>query len=186
MRFLYGTTTYIPYQRDDLYRPYGHQVEYKKPVIQIVTEPRNPFRPFEDQARLVEQMFREDRDREAALDPLNFPGEKAKIQDRQIHFMLEHLAARHAISYQIRHNIDYQESSLSARLDEMRTCPFPMGMGSRQATELEKQLLELGKERWAEEVGCWRDTGRILTDIFDHWSEYSDHSRKARMMNIDL
>jgi hypothetical protein len=71
-------------------------------------------------------------------------------------------------------------------LDEMRTRPFPLGMGSRQATELEKQLIELSKERWAEEVGCWRDTGRIFSDLLDHWSDYSDQSRKARLIDFGL
>ena len=134
----------------------------------------------------MEQMFSEHQDREAALDPLNFPGERARLQNHQIHFLLDHLAARHAISYEISRNIDYQEASVSSRLDEVRTWPFPGGSTSKRASELEKQLIDLNKEQWAEEVACWRDTGRILTDVFEHWSEYSEHSRRGRLMDFDL
>ena len=134
----------------------------------------------------MERMFREDQDREAALDPLNFPGERARLQDRQLDFLLDHLAARHAMSYQIRKNIDYQEADAHSKLREVRSWPFPGGLISKRATELEKQLLDLGKERWAEETACWRDTGRVLTDIFDHWSEYAEHSRRGRLMDFDL
>ena len=185
MQFNYGPTNNYPLDvRTAMYHPYQFRVSYVKPAFEIVTEKQVALRPFEDQQRLLDSMFKEDR--ESPLDPLNFPGEKARLKDRQIHFLLDHLAARHAISYQIRKNIDYQESSLGTRLDEIRTCPFPMGMGSKQATELEKQLLELSKERWAEEVGCWRDTGRIFSDMIEHWSEYADQTRKARLLDFGL
>jgi hypothetical protein len=170
------------------YRPYSHHVSvtYAPPPFQILPEDRVPTRPFEDRERLEDRMFREAEDREAALDPLNFPGERARLQDRQIHLLLDHLAARHAISYQIRKNIDYREAGVSSMLTEVRSWPFPGGLTSKRASELEKQLLELNKEQWAEEVACWRDTGRMLTDVFDHWSEYSEHSRRGRLMDFDL
>ena len=185
MQLNYGPTNSYPLDlRTAMYHPYQFRVSYALPAMQIVSEKQVALRPFEDQQRLIDSMFKEDR--ESPLDPLNFPGEKARLKDRQIHFLLDHLAARHAISYQIRKNIDYQEASLHATLEEMRTRPFPMGMGSKQATDLEKQLTELGKERWAEEVGCWRDSGRIFSDMLDHWSEYADQSRRARLMDFGL
>lgn len=185
MQHNYGPSNSYPLDvRTAMYHPYQFRITYAPPPFEIVSEKSVALRPFEDQQRLLDSMFKEDR--ESPLDPLNFPGEKARLKDRQIHHLLDHLAARHAISYQVRKNIDYQEASLSAILDEMRTRPFPLGMGSRQATEIEKQLIELSKERWAEEVGCWRDTGRIFSDLLDHWSEYADQSRKARLMDLGL
>ena len=188
MDFNYAFPTYEPTHRASAYRPYSHHasVSYAASPFQIAPECQTPVRPFEDKERLLDLMFREDQDRQAALDPLNFPGERARLQDQQIHFLVDHLAARHAISYQIRRNIVYQEADLSSKLDEVRSCPFPGGVISKRASELEKQLLDLNKEQWDEEVACWRDTGRILTDVFDHWSEYSEHSRRGRLMDFDL
>jgi hypothetical protein len=174
----YTGTTYRAYR----YRP----AEPLNPRWELVSEIRTPIRPFEDTDALARRMFEEQADRAAALDPLNFPGEKAHMQDRQIHLLMDHLAARHAISYHIRKNIDYQESNLQPMLEEVRSKAFPGGPTSKRASELEKQLLELSKERWAEEVSCWRDTSRVLGDITEHWSEYSDESRKARLMNFDV
>ena len=189
MDFNYAFPAYEPTHRTITYRPYSHHasVTYATPPFQIMPEKQTPTRPFEDRERLMDMMFREDvQDREAALDPLNFPGERANLQNRQIHFLLDHLAARHAISYQIRKNIDYREAGVSSMLTEVRSWPFPGGLTSKRASELEKQLLELNKEQWAEEVSCWRDTGRMLTDVFEHWSEYSEHSRRGRLMDFDL
>lgn len=183
----YVFPSYEPSWSTATYRPYSHRVSvtYAPPPFQIVPDEPTPMRPFEDRERLVERMFREDEDREAALDPLNFPGERARLQDRQIDFLLDHLAARHAISYQVRRNIDYQDAKAKSMLDEIRTWPIAL-RGPRRVSDLEKQILDLSNERWAEEVACWRDTGRILTDIFDHWAEYSEHSRRGRLMDLDL
>ena len=186
MDFNYAFPTYEPTHRATTYRPYSHHasVSYAAPPFQIVPDTDTPVRPFEDQEKLLDRMFREDKDREAALDPLNFPGERASLQDRQIHFILDHLAARHAISYHIRRNIDYQEARTRGMLDEILTWPIAL-RGPRRVSDLEKQMLDLTKERWAEEVSCWRDTGRILTDLFDHWTEYADHTRRSRLMSDD-
>jgi hypothetical protein len=187
MEFNYAFPSYERTYRATTYRPYSHHVSvsYAAPPFQIVPETRDPLRPFEDRERLLDRMFREDKDREAALDPLNFPGERARHQDRQIHLLLDHLAARHAISYQIRKNIDYQEAQALSVLDEIHTWPMPI-RNPRRITDLEKQLADLNKERWAEEVSCWRDAGRILGDVLDHWTEYAEHSRRSRLMDYDL
>jgi hypothetical protein len=187
MDFNYAFPTYEPTQRTLTYRPYSHHasVSYAAPPFQIVPEYHTPVRPFEDKDRLMDRMFREDDDRKAALDPLNFPGERARHQDRQIHLLLDHLAARHEISYQIRRTLDYQEAHTRNTLDEIQTWPIAL-RGNRRVTDLEKQLVDLGKERWAEEVSCWRDTGRLLGDILEHWTEYADHSRRSRLIGYDL
>ena len=187
MDFNYAFPTYEPANGTSKYRPYSHHVSvtYAAPPFQVVPESHSPLRPFEDKDRLLDRMFREDEDREAALDPLNFPGERARHQDRQIHLLLDHLAARHAISYQIRRNLDYQEAQTHSKLDDIQTWPMPI-RNPRRVTDLEKQLLDVGKERWAEEVACWRDTGRILGDMLDHWTEYADQSRRSRLMGYDL
>lgn len=187
MDFNYAFPTYELNPQAVAYRPYSHRVSvsYAPAPFQIVPEEQAPIRPFENRYRLAEQMFREDDDRKAALDPLNFPGERARHQDRQINLLLDHLAARHAISYQIRRTLDYQEAHTSNTLEEIQTWPIAL-RGNRRVSDLEKQLVDLGKERWAEEVACWRDTGRILTDVFDHWTEYADHSRRSRLIGYDL
>ena len=187
MDFNYAFPSYEPAYRATPYRPYSHHatVRYAAPPFEIVPDTHPPIRPFENQEQLMDRMFREDKDREAALDPLNFPGERANHQDRQIHLLLDHLAARHAISYQIRRNLDYQQAHTRNQLDEIQTWPIAL-RGPRRVSDLEKQLLDLSKERWAEEVACWRDTGRILGDVLDHWTEYSEHARRSRLMNDDL
>ena len=174
----YAGTTYRAYR----YRP----AEPLSPRWEVVTESRTPIRPFEDTDALAKRMFDEQADRVAALDPLNFPGEKAQLQDRQINVLLDHMSARHAISYHIRKNIDYQEATIGPRLEEIRSKDFPGGPTSKLAAQLEELLMDLSKERWAEEVSLWRDSGRILTDLCDHWTEYSEHSRRSRLMDFDL
>ena len=187
MDFNYAFPTYEPAEGASTYRPYSHHVSvrYAPPAFRIVSEDRSQLRPFEDKERLMDRMFREDKDREAALDPLNFPGESARHQGRQIDLLLDHLAARHAISYQIRRNIDYQDAKARSMLEDIRTWPILL-RGPRRVSDLEKQLLDLSKERWAEEVSCWRDAGRILGDVLDHWTEYSEHERRSRLMDYDL
>jgi len=187
MDFNYAFPSYEPANEATTHRPYSHKasVTYAAAPFQIVSECHTPVRPFEDKERLLERMFREEEDREAALDPLNFPGERARHQDRQIRLLLDHMAARHAISYEIRKNIDYQEAQTLGNLDEIQTWPIPI-RNQRRVTDLEKQLADLSKERWAEEVACWRDTGRIMGDVLDHWTEYSEHSRRGRLMDLDL
>ena len=97
MNFNYGSTNNYPLDvRTAMYHPYQFRITYTSPAIEIVREKQVALRPFEDQQRLMDSMFKEDR--ESPLDPLNIPGEKARLQDRQIHFLLDHLAARHAIS----------------------------------------------------------------------------------------
>jgi len=188
MDFNYAFPTYEPTGRATTYRPYSHHVSvsYAAPPFDIVSDYQSPIRPLEDKDRLLDRMFREDpKDREAALDPLNFPGERARHQDRQIHMLLDHLAARHAISYQIQRNIDYQEARAHSMLDEIQTWPIAL-RGPKRVSDLEKQLVDLNKERWAEEVACWRDAGRMMGDVLDHWTEYSEHSRRSRLMDFDL
>ena len=184
MIFSYGHPRYTPYVSPDGYRPYTYSGTDKRPKVELVVASVLPIRPFEKHERLTDALFREDR--EGALDPLNFPGERAQVQGRQIRFMIEQLAARHSISDRIMCDIDRCEAELHSQLDNIRTWPFPGGIVSRRAGDLEKQLLDLSKERWAEDVGCWRDTGRMLGDIMDRWSEYADQSRRARLMDPGL
>ena len=59
-------------------------------------------------------------------------------------------------------------------------------LNPKRESELEKQLQHLSQERWAEEVACWRDTGRVASEIMELWTDYADHSRKARLMDFGL
>lgn len=183
MNFDYGTSPREPYRAPTTYRPYSYRVYTQAPPFEIVPEHQIATRPFESDEHLKRLLFAETpADRQAALDPLNFPGQRADAHNRQMDILLEHLAARHAISYHIRRTIDYREAAVHTKLDDIQTWPVAL-RGSRRVSELEKQLVDLGKERWAEEVSCWRDTGRVLADILEHWGEYTENDRKARLMD---
>jgi len=119
-------------------------------------------------------------------DATAFPEERARELGEQLCLQLEQLASRHAISYEIRRDIDYEETMVRSKLDQIEQLQLYYGRGTKFESDLIRQLHALTKERWAEEVACWRDTGRILSDICEHWSAYSDQKRKARLMQFDL
>ena len=182
MKFDYGISPVAAYIPPSLYKPYSYKIYTVPAPFEIVPEARVPLRPFENEEHLKRRLFDESADRQAALDPLNFPGDRAGMHGRQIDVLLEHLAARHAISYQIRRTLDYQEAHARNTLDDIKTWPIAL-RGPRRVSDLEKQLIDLGKERWAEEVSCWRDTGRVLADVIEHSTEFSENDRKARLMD---
>ena len=141
------------------------------------------LRPLSDPSDLTSRIF--DIQHPEETDPLHFPEERAHVQKNQINFLVRQLGARHAINYRIRKNHAYQESFLGTQLLRAREAPYFSDLGSKRQSNLEKELVGLDRDRWAEEVSCWRDTNRILNDVFDHWNEYSDQRRKSRVLNID-
>lgn len=66
--------------------------------------------------------------------------------------------------------------------------PAKAGMyyNSRQRSELEKRLEGVNQERSMEAVALWRDSQKVLTDIFDHWTAYANLTRRQRVMNSDV
>ncbi len=163
---------------------YGYVSEPVRPKIEILGEPTPPLHPFEDTSALSERVF--GYRPQPSLDPLDIPGDRARMYGSQIDIMFQQLQSRNAISNAIRENIEYQECAVRSKLDEMQSWPILLGTGSRLQADLEKRLLALNKERWAEEVSCWRDTNRLLSGVFEHWSGYADQTRKARLMDSDL
>ena len=166
------------------YARYRYHVEYTRPKFEIVKEPYRPLQPFDKQDTLVDRIFTVPSDRTA--DPFMIPMQRADLHHRQIDIMLELLGSRHAISYQIRKDIESEECHARAKLYELESRPMALGRESRFASELVKQLQHLQQERHAENVACWRDTSRLLSDICEHWTEYADESRKARLMQDGL
>lgn len=166
------------------YVQYLYRVEYTRPKFEIVKEPYRPAQPFGKPDALVDRIFGNTVHETA--DPFMVPAQRADLHHRQMDIMLELLGSRHAINYQIRKDIEYEECQARAKLYELQTRPLALGRESRFATELVKQLQHLQQERHAESVACWRDTSRLLTDICEQWTEYADESRKARLMQDGL
>ena len=142
------------------------------------------LRPFEQQASLVDKIF------EAAPvdqpDPADFAGERAATQKEQAHLLLEQLAARHAVSEEIRREIMEEECRVQSKLRPFTYMPDGLGYQSKFAIELVKELQALRREARAEAVACWRDTGRILSELCERWTEYADQSHRARLMDLGV
>ena len=184
MHFNYGhpTNPALPDGGQDQYR---YESQYLPPKMEILKEPYRPTQPFEKQDTLVDRMFGSAAGRVTA-DPWQFPAQRADLHHRQMDLWLDMLGSRHAINYQIRKEIEYEECAARARLDEIQSRPIEAGREGKFETELMKHLQHLRKERQAESVACWRDTSRILSDLCESWTEYADQSRKSRLMNDGL
>ena len=168
----------------DRYVRYGYENGTPQPKIEVLEEPAPPLHPLRDQGVLTAGVFSyvaQDEDT-----PLYFAADRARIGKRQIYLLLGQLSARHSMNDHIRKEIEYSECRLGAQLDEIMERPFHLGNEGRFEGELLKQLEQLKKERRAEDIACWRDSTRLLTDICDRWSDYSNESRKARLMDVDL
>ncbi|RLA38118.1 MAG: hypothetical protein DRQ64_09195, partial [Gammaproteobacteria bacterium] len=85
--------------------------------------------------------------------------------------------------YSVLNDIEFQESRVNSTLSVINDMPFSVGRGSKQGMDLEKQLAQLSHERNGEEIACWRDTNRLLGDIFESWTGYADERRKKRLMD---
>ncbi len=133
---------------------------------EITTYSHAELRPLSNHRNLTDRIFGVVHPEEA--DPLGFPKERADIQKNQIDVLLRQLDARHAINYRIRKTHAYLESFLGSELLRVKDGPYFSDLGGKRQSSLEKELIGLDRERWAEEVSCWRDTNRILNDVFDH------------------
>jgi hypothetical protein len=184
MQFNYGPSDVNGPQKsaEDQYR---YESLYVRPKMEIVKEDYRPTQPFDKSDTLVERIFRTPADR-ISVDPWRFPAQRADLHHRQIDLQLELLGSRHAINYQIRKEIECEESEVRARLDEIQSRPIWAGREGKWEGELMKHLQRLRKERQAEAVACWRDTSRVLSEICEGWTEYAEQSRKSRLMDDGL
>ena len=182
MNFSYGTPPTEPEIASSHY--YSYYRPGRPTKFEIVEEPKHITQPLADRNSLTSKLF--EADPSSGGDAFAIPAERAQLQGRQMNLLLEQLAARHSINYHIRKDLQYEECRVSAQLDDIRDRPVGMGREGKFESDLVKQLQQIRKEYHAESIACWRDTSRMLSDICDRWTEYSDESRKARMMNLDL
>ena len=166
----------------------SHYYSYYRPGspkrFEIVEEPKYITQPLADRDSLTSKLFQVAPS--AGGDAFAIPAERAQLQERQMHLLLEQLAARHSINYHIRKDLQYEECRIRSQLNDIRDRPIGMGREGRFESDLIKQIQQIRKEYHSESIACWRDTTRMLSDICDRWTEYSDESRKARMMDLDL
>ncbi len=184
MRFTYGnefnghSTSYAGYA------PYAYTVSRRSPSIEIVREPTDGSRPFQESGSLTDLITKDPVPH--GSDPFELSEGRAHTQWLQMDALLRHLEARHAIHDRIHTGLDYEECNLRCRLDDLKAGTAYRGQSGKFESDIMKQLDRLSSERRAEDVSCWRDTGRILSDICDRWTEHADQKRKTRMMGLDL
>lgn len=140
-------------------------------------------RPLENQAALIERVFSK---RPMDIDPTKLSAERAQTHKDTIDVVLQHLAARHAISDRILGQIDNDRAELVSRLYQLRQWgDTSVGMETKQECELQDEMIKLSKERSREELACWRDTQRVLANLLEQWEEHAEQERKARLMNLE-
>ena len=110
MQFNHEMPNYTLYRAVKNYRPYDYVITESKPPFEIVKDTETPRSPFSDQREFLEKMFKPEYP--VDHDPLNFLSDKARLKENQIHLLLQHMAARHAISYDIKKAILYDEAAI--------------------------------------------------------------------------
>jgi hypothetical protein len=55
----------------------------------------------------------------------------------------------------------------------------------RRATNLERTLIQLDKEKWDEELGFWKDTVELRDRLFEHAQEYQALRHRTALMDVD-
>jgi hypothetical protein len=116
----------------------------------------------------------------------NFIADQAAVERKQIQVLLAQLGARYQLSQNIRASLDNQEVLIGSGL--LQTDPAGGGFfsDSREHSGLERRMDELSRERNMEEVGLWRDSQKVVTEIFRHWSAYANLTRRDRVINNDV
>ena len=185
MEFRYATREEDPYRSGafDQFRYENlYPISKAKPPWTVVPAAEQSMRPFEESKNLTDRLFRErpTGPSETILPPI----ERARIQGAQVSLLLEQFSSRHAINYRIRKDLDNDECRVGAKLDQIRDSPS--GADGRFESELIKELSQIQKARHAEHVSCWRDSNRLMGDIFERWNEYQDNERRGRMMDFGL
>lgn len=164
------------------------EYEYKParygPKIVVVPEQKPILRPIEEASVLESTIFRSYLD--SPSDAWDFIADQATLERYQLRILLGQLAARHNISAGIRNELYYRETSITSRLLGLEPEKAGMYYNTKLRSELEKRLEAVNQERSMEAVGLWRDSQKVLTDIFDHWTAYANVTRRQRVMNSDV
>ncbi len=152
--------------------------------IVVVPEQKPILRPIEDPSVLESTIFRSYLN--TPSDAWDFIADQATLEKYQLRILLSQLAARHNISAGIRNELYDREREISSRLLGLEPEKAGMYFNTRLRSELEKRLEAVNQERSMESVGLWRDSQKVLTDIFDHWTAYANLTRRQRVMNSDV
>jgi len=164
--------------------PYAGGQQNRRIKMQIIEPEADSCRPLEDKIDLADTIFTAD----ASDDPdtCDFLSGQVEVEKAQIQILLQQIAARHYISRQLRTDLDYREcrlASYAAALEDHTTGEHGM---ARTRSDLERGIADLHRERSMEAVSVWRDTQKALTELFRHWTSYTNLSRRARVIDIDL
>jgi len=163
---------------------YQYRTSRHTPSIQIVREDKPSLRPLEDATLLEEQVFRSYLDTNAAY--WNFISDQSAVEKSQLQILLGQLSARHGLTAKIHENLDYRETLVSSQLSAAQNGAMgyrdPLGLKMR----LESRLEEIDRERSMESVGLWRDSQKLLGDLFRHWTAYANLTRRSRVIDGEL
>jgi hypothetical protein len=173
------------WQEDDENTRYSYSSPPPPPRVQIVEPSPRIYRPMQVAADLTSRVF--DAGNYPAGDECDFISDAVRTEKAQIALLLDQISARHAISYRILNGLQYREEELSSQAANFRG-PFSgssYGMG-KELTDLEKRIGDLQRERNMEQVSLWRDNQKALTELFRQWTEYSNLTRRAKVINLDL
>lgn len=115
----------------------------------------------------------------------DFVSGKVDVEKNQLQILLEQMELRYRISRQIRDNLLYRHLKLSSEL--LNIAPgYALRGKEKEKTSLEKRMDEIEKEKNMEYVALWRDTQKILLEIFKHWSSHSSLERRSEVMKGDF
>jgi hypothetical protein len=162
---------------------YSRQHYSPKPICHEYV--RNPSESY-----LSVPPFLEDQIFESYLDQgaeeWNFIADQAAVEKKQIQVLLAQLGARYQLSQEIRASLDNREVLIGSGL--LQTDPTGGGFfsDSREHSNLERRMDELSRERHMEEVGLWRDSQKVVSELFRHWSAYANLTRRDRVINNDV
>lgn len=152
--------------------------------IQVIEPEIQSCRPLEDKLDLYTSIFAvEDR---TDRDTCDFLSGQVGAEKAQIQILLQMIAARHYISYQVRADLDCREGQLATHagvLDSHVAGDYGMIQAN---SDLNRKLADLHREQNMEAVSLWRDTQKALTELFRHWSAYTNLARRARVLDDDV
>lgn len=115
----------------------------------------------------------------------DFVSGKVDVEKNQLQILLEQMEVRYRISRQIRKSLVYRHLNLSSEL--LSFAPgYALRGKEKEKANLEKRMDEIEKEKNMEYVALWRDTQKILLEIFKHWSSHSSLERRSEVMKGDF
>ena len=132
-------------------------------------------------ARYLDQLIFS-RPRRLADDPSDFLSQQRIVEAYQIKILLGQVAQRQGISYVMRSYLDDRDLAIRTELDQLEDIRLD-AVGSPARLSLEKRLDDVEKERNMEAVSLWRDTQKVLTELFRHWSNYTNVARRSEVMS---